>query len=218
MLTREDRTVPECLALLDLIAPLQLGHIGFKDIGVDADTLRRLNRRIKDAGALSYMEIVSENPDDCLRAARLAADIGVDRLLGGTDPEAVLAATAGSALEYYPFPGRPYGHPTRLGGTPELIAEHCRRFLAAGCHGADLLAYRATEADPLALVQAARQALGQARLIVAGSVDSVERIRALAKAGADALTVGSAAFEGSFSAGDLLQQLQAARAACNEAR
>lgn len=35
MLTRHDRTVPDCLAVLDEIAPLGLRHIGFKDIGAD---------------------------------------------------------------------------------------------------------------------------------------------------------------------------------------
>ena len=29
----------------------------------------------------------------------------------------------GSGIEYYPFPGRPEGHPTRLRGKPEEIAE-----------------------------------------------------------------------------------------------
>jgi hypothetical protein len=211
MLTRQDRTVPNCLELLDAIAPLQLRHIGFKNVGADADTLRRLNRRIKDAGAVSYMEIVSKDRAACLHSARLAAEIGVDCLLGAADPEAVQAATAGHPIEYYPYPGLPVGHPARLGGTPELIAEHCRRFLAAGCPGVALLAYRATEAAPLDLIRAARTALGQARLIVAGNIDSPARIRAAATAGADAFTVGSAVFNGAFAAGQdgIQAQLQA---------
>ena len=74
----------------------------------------------------------------------------------------------------------------------------CRRFEALGCAGVDLLAYRATEADPMDLVRAARRAT-EGTLVVAGSVDSPERIRALADAGANAFTIGSAAFDGSFS-------------------
>ena len=65
--------------------------------------------------------------------------------------------------------------------------------------GVDLLAYRATQADPLDLVRAARGALAGGRLIVAGSVKSGGQIRALAEAGADAFTIGSAALDGSFS-------------------
>ncbi|WP_119459413.1 hypothetical protein [Rhodospirillaceae bacterium SYSU D60014] len=199
MLTRHDRTVEDCIELMDLIEPLKLRHIGFKDIGVDVDTLRQLNRRIKASGAASYMEVVSESSEACLRSARTAAEIGVDRLLGGTDAGPVLDVMAGSGTEYYPFPGLPTGHPTRLGGTPAVVAEHCRRFLAVGCRGVDLLAFRATEADPLDLIRAARAALGDAPLIVAGSVNSTARIREIAVAGADAFTIGTAVFDGSFS-------------------
>lgn len=198
MLTRNDRTVPDCLAVLDRVLPLGLAHIGFKDIGVDAATLKEINRRIKAAGATSYMEVVSETPEACLNSARTAVAIGVDRLLGGTDIEAVTGILAGSGIGYYPFPGFPLGHPTKLGGTPEDVARHCRDFMAKGAEGVDLLAYRATEADPLALVRAARVALGRGRLIVAGSIDSPERIRALEDAGADGFTIGSAIFDGAF--------------------
>jgi hypothetical protein len=199
MLTRHDRTVEDCLELMDLIEPLKLRHIGFKDIGVDVDTLRQLNRRIKASGATSYMEVVSESSEACLRSARTAVEIGVDRLLGGTDAGPVLDVIAGCGAEYYPFPGPPADHPTRLGGTPAIVAEHCRSFLAAGCHGVNLLAFRATEADPLDLIRTARAALGDAPLIVAGSVNSTARIREIADAGADAFTIGTAVFDGSFS-------------------
>ena len=103
-----------------------------------------------------------------------------------------------------------------LGGGPEEVAAHCRRFVAKGCAGVDLLAYRATEAEPLDLVRAARAALGDRTLIVAGSVDQPARIRALAAAGADAFTIGSAVFNGAFSPrkGALLSQLRDVLAAC----
>jgi heptaprenylglyceryl phosphate synthase len=81
----------------------------------------------------------------------------------------------------------------------------------------DLLAFRATEADPLDLVRAARTALGDKLLIVAGSIDSPERIQALAHAGADAFTIGSAALDGSFSPtkGSLRSQIADIMAACH---
>ena len=199
MLTRHDRTVEDCLEVLDAIAPIGLGHIGFKDVGVDARTLQALNAGIKATGAASYMEVVSTSRQACLQSARVAVDIGVDHLLGGTEVADIVSILNGSDIGYYPFPGHPSGHPTVLGGAPDDIAGHCRAFVEAGCAGADLLAYRATDADPLALVRAARAALGDARLIVAGSVDSCERIRALDAAGADAFTIGSAVFDGSFS-------------------
>jgi hypothetical protein len=220
MLTRDDRTVEDCLGVLDDALAVGLRHIGFKDIGVPPATLRALNARIKGGGATSYMEVVSTSPDAALRSAAVAADIGVDRLLGGTDAEAILKTVAGAGIAYYPFPGFPAGHPTRLGGSATEIAEHCAAFCSSGCAGVDLLAYRATSADPLDLVRAARRALGPDKgLIVAGSVDSAERIAALREAGADAFTIGTAIFDGSFSPGkaSLRLRLQDVLAACEAA-
>jgi glycerate-2-kinase len=215
MLTRSDQTVPDCLEVLDEIAPLGLTHIGFKDVGVAPDVLGELNRRIKAAGATSYMEVVSTSSEACLRSARVAREVGVDRLLGGTQVDDVLAILAGSAVRYLPFPGRPFEHPTKLAGTAAQIEADCRRFQALGCAGVDLLAYRATEADPLDLVRAARRGT-DGTLLVAGSVQRAEQIRALAAAGADAFTIGSAAFDGSFAPrmGSLRSQLRAVLDAC----
>jgi len=223
MLTRQDQTVLDAIDVLAEIRPLGLRHIGFKDVGVDKATLRALNRAIKAAGATSYMEVVSTSAEAALQSARVAAEIGIDRLLGGTSVAEILAILKDSAIAYYPFPGKPAGHPTKLGGTAELVEAQCKRFLEMGCAGVDLLAYRATEADPIGLVKAARRGLGSpgpgskgGGLICAGSVDSPARITELKVAGCDAFTIGSAAFDGSFSPrkGRLTGQLQDILAAC----
>lgn len=219
MLTRGDKTVEDGLEVLEQIAPLGLKHIGFKDVGVQRDTLHALTDGIRDLGATSYMEVVSETPEACLNSARVARDLGVDRLLGGTDVATITGILSGTRTQYFPFPGFPSGHPTRLGGQPEDVTAHCQSFRADGCAGADLLAYRATDADPLALVRAARKGLGpDGYLIVAGSISSRERIRGVAAAGADAFTIGTAAFDGSYNPrkGSLLSQLSEVMADCGE--
>jgi hypothetical protein len=83
MLTRGDKTVEDCLDVLEQIAPLELRHIGFKDVGVAPQTLKSLTDRIHAMGATSYMEVVSETPEACLNSACVARDLGVQRLLGG---------------------------------------------------------------------------------------------------------------------------------------
>ena len=215
MLTRADQTVPDSLEVLDHIAPLGLRHVGFKDVGVPPATLGELAKRIRASGATSYMEVVSTSPEAVLRSARVARDIGIDRLLGGTQVPEVLEILRGSAVTYHPFPGRPFDHPTKLGGSAADVEADCQRFRALGCAGVDLLAYRATEADPIELVRAARRGM-DGYLLVAGSVSRVEQIRALRDAGADAFTIGSAAFDGSFSPlkGLLRSQLADVRDAC----
>ncbi|MFF8606389.1 HisA/HisF-related TIM barrel protein [Streptomyces sp. NPDC015346] len=217
MLTRDDRTVTDCLDVLDAVGQLatghigHIGHIGFKDVGVDHGTLARLHRRIKDMGATSYLEVVSTTRDEALASVKTAVDLGVDRLMGGTWIEETLTLLAGTGIEYLPFAGGPHGHPTRLAGDPARIAADCRRAEAAGCAGVDLLAHRAVDADPLDLVRAARAAT-TGRLVVAGSITTAEQIAALAAAGADAFTIGSAAFGGALrpDAGTLLSQLATA--------
>ena len=84
------------------------------------------------------------------------------------------------------------------------------KLIDAGCAGVDLLAYRATDADPLELVKAARRGLGTNRLIVAGSIASRNRIRDIAAAGADAFTIGSAVLDGSYNKTKGLLQAQIA--------
>ena len=214
MLTRQDRTVPDCLAVLEEIAPLGLSHIGFKDIGADEDTLRALTARIKERGAVSYLEVVATTPETALQSARIAKSIGVERLLGGTQVAGTLEILAGSGVEYYPFPGTPIGHPTQLGGDAAQVEAHCADFIAQGCAGVDLLAYRAIEDEPLALVRAARRGLKNKPLICAGGVDSPARIAALREAGADGFTVGSAAFDASFAPGESLAGQLKAILAC----
>ncbi len=216
MLTRSDQTVPDCLEVLEEIRPIGLRHIGFKDVGVPAETLRALVTGIRAQGATTYMEVVSTSREACLNSARIARDIGVERLLGGTQVDEVLEILRGSATTYHPFPGRPHSHPTRLGGSPAEVEADCHRFADAGCAGVDLLAYRATEADPLDLVRAARRGT-PGYLLVAGSVSTPAQIHALAAAGADAFTIGSAAFDGSFSPdlGSLRSRLRAILDACS---
>jgi len=215
MLTRSDQTVGDALEVLEELRPLGLTHIGFKDVGVPPATLRELVVQIKAQGATSYMEVVSTTPEACLNSARVARGIGVERLLGGTQVDEVLEIVRGSKTTYHPFPGKPVGHPTKLGGSPADVEADCRRFAEKGCAGVDLLAYRATEADPIELVKAARRGT-PGYLLVAGSVHSAAQIQALKAAGADAFTIGSAAFDGSYAPllGSLKSQIRAILDAC----
>ena len=218
MLTRQDKTVPNCLEVLDDIDHIGISHIGFKDLGVDTDTLATLTKRIKKTGATSYMEVVSTTPESVRASIQTASKIGVDRVLGGQEIEFAIEALKETGAGYYPFPGHPTGHPTKLKGSSNKIEEDCLRFRSAGCPGVDLLAFRAIQSDPLKLVRAARAGLDTGYLIVAGSVNSPSRIRQLAEAGVDAFTIGSAVFEGTFAPGNgsIAYQCQQILAACKQ--
>lgn len=197
MLTRDDQTVTDCLDLADEIATLPLTHIGFKDVGTDTATLHRLHSALRDRGAETYLEVVSTTKESALNSARIGHDLGVDWLMGGTWVAETLKILDGSLTKYLPFPGTPIGHPTVLAGSPSQIADDTTRFEQAGAAGVDLLAYRATESDPLDLVRAARAA-STGRLVIAGGIGNADQIFALAAAGADAFTIGQAALSGAF--------------------
>jgi hypothetical protein len=217
MLTRNDATVADALDLVEAVRPLALRHIGFKDIGAEPAFLRRLTAAIRQAGAAVWMEVVSTERGDELRSVALARELGVDWLMGGVHAEEGLHILDGCPTRYLPFAGRPHGHPTRLGGTAAEVEAHCRAFAEKGCAGVDLLAYRATEADPLDLVAACRRGFGgRGTLVVAGSINSPARVAAVRAAGADAFTIGTAAIDGSYApgAGPLEAQLRAALRDC----
>jgi len=218
MLTRDDRTIEDCLEVYQSVRAVPMGHIGFKDVGVTPETLRRLHDMLKEDGHRTYMEVVSTSPESCLRSAEVGLKLGVDCLLGGTQVDRILPMLRGSSTGYFPFPGIPSGHPTRLGGTAERIAADTARMVKAGCAGVDLLAFRATDDEPLALVRAARSATDRP-VIVAGSINSPERVREVAEAGADLFTIGTAALDGSFSPrfGLLANQLRRILDACRAA-
>ena len=201
MLTRGDKTIVDCLRVMDEIKETGLGHIGFKDIGVDKDTLRVLNGKIKDMGATSYLEVVSTTREAARNSIELARELGVDRVCGGQETAFATEILQDTGIEYLPFAGTPVGHPTRLEGTGEQIAADCTAAVEAGCFGVDLLAYRAVDSDPLDLVRHARRALGDAYLLVAGSIERTEQIEDIYRAGADGFTIGSAVFAGKFSSG-----------------
>ena len=217
MLTRDDATVANALDLVETVRPLALRHIGFKDVGAEPETLRRLAAGIRQAGASVWMEIVSTSHDGELASIALGRDLGVDFLMGGVAAEDGVRVLQGSSTRYLPFAGKPVGHPTRLGGSAREVEAHCRAFAALGCAGVDILAYRATEAAPLDLVAACRRGFGdKGKVVVAGSIDCAERIAAVRAAGADAFTIGTAAIDGSYApgAGPLEAQLRAVLRDC----
>jgi hypothetical protein len=217
MLTRNDATVENALDLVEVARELGLSHIGFKDVGAGAPMLGRLAAAIRAAGASPWMEVVSTTREAELRSIALGRDLGVDWLMGGVHVQEALRILKGSATRYLPFAGRPSGHPTRLGGSAEEVEAQCRAFAAMGCAGVDILAYRATEAEPLDLVAACRRGfLDKGAVVVAGSVNSAERVNAVRASGADAFTIGTAAIECAYApgAGPLPAQLKAVLEDC----
>ncbi len=195
MLTHDDATLPDALEVYGTLRDVEgLRYVGFKDVGAPFERLQALTDAIHADGRTSMLEVVSESAADELRSIEAARRLGVRWVLGGTHPDEALPLLAGSGARYCPFPGTVIGHPSLLRGTLTSIAESARQLTALeGVYGLDLLAYR-FDGDVPELVRAV-VAASAGPVIAAGSVDSYERILALASAGVWGYTIGGAIVE-----------------------
>lgn len=215
MLTRQDRTVENARQAAELALSLGIRHIGFKDIGLPMEALQALAQYIRQAGGRVYLEIVSPDRERELASVKAGLALGVDCLMGGTHVDDVLPLLEGHDVEYRPFAGRVVGHPSVLDGTAEEIAQSAATLVAhERVSGLDLLAYR-NAGDVPAVMRATCRAVTKP-VIVAGSISTVEQIKAVKEAGAAGFTIGTAALEGVFPAQSpsLEDQLKAVLACC----
>ena len=215
MLTRNDETLADARKVYASVAATGVRHFGCKDVGLPRRELEALLSEIESNGHTSYLEVVSESNEATLASARAAAEIRPDYLIGGTLIEPVQEIIAGTGIKFFPYVGRVVGHPCLLRGSIQEIADDARRVEALGLDGVNLLAYR-YDGDVGALVDAVVSNTSLP-VIAAGSVDSVERIRALANHGVWAFTIGTAALDGVLLPEESLQaQLELALEAAAE--
>src|SRR3954451_5078229 len=209
MLTRDDVTLANAREVHESVAGIGLRHVGCKDVVMPEDELAGLMDAIRADGAETYLEVVSETEEATLESARAAARIRPDHLIGGTLIEPVQEILEGTGVKFWPYVGQIVGHPCLLRGSIEEIVADTKRAAALGVDGINLLAYR-YDGDVEALVRAVVGAT-DLPVICAGSVDSIDRIRALDACGAWGFTIGTAALDGALVEGAPLSgQLQAA--------
>jgi CheY-like chemotaxis protein len=217
MLTHGDVTVPDAISVYESVRRTGLRHVGFKDIGATPEILMRLCRRIREDGRTSYLEVVSVSAEAELNSIRAARDVGVDVVMGGTNVDAAVAELSGSAVRYFPFPGRVSGHPSILEGTAGEIALSAASMTERdGVHGLDLLAYR--HAAPVGPIITAVVRATTKPVVVAGSVRTESQIKTLTSLGAWGFTIGGAVFDGALPAvSNTVAQVEWALAAARDA-
>ena len=147
MLTRNDKTVSDCLHVIDLIEPLGLRHIGLKDVGVTEASAGELVNRIKARGATSCMEVVSITP----QAADLVDPDGrQDRRRSGPGRSGDRDGDAGPARNRYRIlsirraPCRPSDESRRLTRDCRGLSSRSR-YRLFGCRSARLPAFSGTD-------------------------------------------------------------------------
>jgi hypothetical protein len=196
MLTHHDQTVPNALELFDRTKEYPVTHWGFKDVGLPPKEMQTIAQAMKDAGKITFLEVVSLSEEEGLQGAHLAVDLGFDILMGTVFYPSIGEYLKDKPIRYYPFPGHVHSHPSILDGTIENIVAHACELEAYGVHGLDLLTYRYNgQASRLLkeVVQATR-----IPIVSAGSIASFDRINEVWDAGAWGFTIGSAFFDQQF--------------------
>ena len=126
----------------------------------------------------------------------MAVECGVDVLLGTLFFDSINELCKANGLKYMPFVGTITGRPSVLEGTLEEMVAQANEALAKGVYGFDLLGYRYT-GDAVALNKAFVEAV-DAPVVLAGSVNSYQRLDEVKDAAPWAFTIGGAFFEGKF--------------------
>ena len=209
MLTHHDKTVENCIEVFEEIKHLKFKYIGFKDIGVPKEKLINLGKIIKESGKELFLEVVSLNEEDEVRSAKVAVELNVDYLMGGTRVNVVSEIIKPTKIKYLPFPGKIVGHPSVLEGTIDEITKSAIDLSSNKyVYGLDLLSYR-FKGNVEELIKSVVNKT-KVPIVSAGSIDSEEKIKIVSALGVWAFTVGSAAFEKKFANGSssIVDQLE----------
>lgn len=154
-----------------------------------------------------FFEVVTGNREGALRSVRNAMNLDVDFLTGGTYVEQILQLLKGKT-RFMPYIGEVVGHPCMLRGRIEEIVDYAKRVERLGVSGINLLAYR-YYGDVDRLLESVKKAV-DIPIIVAGGIDSFQRIRKIKALDMWGFTIGSAIFEKNFAPkGDLREQITA---------
>jgi 2,4-dienoyl-CoA reductase-like NADH-dependent reductase (Old Yellow Enzyme family) len=196
MLTHHDQTVPDALELFERAKEYPITHWGFKDVGLSPKEMQPVVTAMKDAGKVTFLEVVSLSEEEGLQGAHLAVELGFDILMGTVFYPSIGDYLKNKPVRYYPFPGHVHSHPSILDGTIEDIVAHACELETYGVHGLDLLTYRYNGEAPHLLKQVVQST--QIPVISAGSIASFERINEVWASGAWGFTIGSAFFDKKF--------------------
>jgi hypothetical protein len=163
---------------------------------------------MKQAGKVTFLEVVSLSEEEGLAGARLSVEAGFDILMGTVYYDSIHQFLKDKPIRYYPFPGHVFSHPSILDGSIDEIVDHARFLQSKGVQGLDLLGYRYL-GDARRLLQEVEKAT-HIPIVCAGSIASYERIAEVWEARSWGFTIGSAFFEMNFVPGrSFVENIQA---------
>lgn len=195
METYNDMTRTDAISIYKEIRGTNLKYIGFKDIGLPIHKLKELHAMMKKDGRTTFLEVVSASEKETLQSTKVALELGVDYLIGGTYIDATMPLIKNTGIKYFPYVGKIVDHPCKLQGSIEEIVNDTKKVKEKGIPGINLLAYR-YNGDVEQLIEKV-SAVGLP-MIVAGSIDSYKRVRKMKERNIWAFTIGGAIFDKKF--------------------
>ena len=196
MLTHHDVTVKNAAEIFEECKDLPIKFWGFKNVGLPKDEMKALAKAMKDAGKTTFLEVVTYDEASCLDGAQTAIDCGFDCLMGTLYYDSVAKLLKDNNMDYMPFVGKVSGSPSILEGSNEEIIANAKELMAKGITGFDILAYRhVIDGEKLAREFCAAV---DAKICIAGSISSYERIDTMFDIGPWTFTMGSALFDRNF--------------------
>jgi uncharacterized protein related to proFAR isomerase len=209
MLTWNDVTVENAKEVFLAAKDAPCNFWGFKLEGIATrEKLVDLVKTMQDAGKKVFLEVLAIDEETDLRSAEIAAETGIDHLIGTIYYPSVVKALGGSKVQYAPFVGLDKKD-TRLRGTVEDIVSEAQRIEPyPEVRGINLSGFRYVSGDPQELITAVAGGIKKP-LSIAGSVNSFERINILRNIpNVWAFTIGGAFFEKKFGP-DFTSQIRA---------
>lgn len=191
MLTLNDMTVDNALEVFDSCKDLPIADWGFKNIGLPKEKSYELAELMKQSGKKVYIEDVLNKEQDVLEMAKFALEAGIDNICARYYAS-VKTCLADSNIKYYVSSTKSFGNPVMLRGPVEDIVDQLKGYEQAGIDGVCIGAYR-HESSPEELIQKMKKEL-RSDIIIAGSVDSLERMNYVDEMGCYGFTMGSAIF------------------------
>ena len=207
METYNDMTRADAISVYKEIRDTDVKFIGFKDIGLPMKQLKQLHAMMKKDGRITFLEVVSASEKETLQSTKVALELGVDYLIGGTYIDVTLPLIKNKKIKYFPYVGKIIDHPCKLRGSIEEIVNDTKKVKEKGIPGINLLAYR-YNGDVEQLIE--KVSAVDLPMIVAGSIDSYERVRKMKDMNIWAFTIGGAIFDKKFvSHGNLTDNINA---------
>ena len=207
MLTYNDETVKDAIDLFEQCSDLPCDFWGFKDIGLPKQEMKKLVNKMNDSGKNTVLEVVSLTEQECMDGAKLAVDCGFDYLMGTVFYSSISNFLKDKPIKYFPFCGKVSGHPSVITGTIQEIIEEGQDLEKFGVDGFDLLAYRYIgDCEELA-----RSVIPSVKIpvVIAGSIDSYQRLDKVEELNPWAFTIGTALFDKKFTnKGEFRDQLK----------